>query len=139
MSFPKKGRKVRPVSGKTFPNSHPIMAVSGDYDFADVIAKTLRHAFGNSHAAVKTVVAFTGAGERTVKNWFEAKNAPSGENLVALARHSEEVLEAFLLMAGRGDVLSAKKLADARHKLVEMLEIVDQLQGDESRENTDCN
>ena len=139
MSFPKKGRKFRPISGKVFPDSHARMAVRGDHDFATVIAETLQSAFGNTHAAVKTVVAFTGAGERTVKNWFEAKNAPSGENLVELARHSEEVLEAFLLMAGRGDVLSAKKLADARHKLVEMLEIVDQLQGDESRENTDCN
>jgi len=127
MSFPKKGRKVRPISGKTFPKSHPIMVAPGDRDFAAVIAETLRHAFGNTHAAVKMVAAFTGAGERTVKNWFEAKNGPSGENLIALARHSEEVLEAFLLMAGRGDVLSAKKLADARDKLVEMLEIIDQL------------
>ena len=135
MSFPKKGRTFRPVSGKTFPSSHPMTEAFGDYDFAIVIAETLRHAFGNTHAAVKTVVAFTGAGERTVKNWFEAKNAPSGENLVELARHSEEILEAFLLMAGRGDVLSAKKLADARDKLVEMLEIIDQLRGNESTES----
>ena len=113
--------------------------MSGDYDFAIVIAEALRRAFGNTHAAVKTVMAFTGAGERTVKNWVEAKNAPSGENLVELARHSEEVLEAFLLMAGREDVLSAKKLVDARDKLVEMLEIIDQLQGDKTMENGDRN
>ena len=139
MSFPKKGRKFRPISGKVFPDSHARMAVPGDRDFATVIAETLHRAFGNTHAAVKTVVAFTGAGERTVKNWFEAKNAPSGENLVGLARHSEEVLEVFLLMAGRGDVLSAKKLMDTRDKLVEMLEIIDQLRGDQMTENTDRN
>ncbi|MDA0703460.1 MAG: hypothetical protein O3A96_09545 [Proteobacteria bacterium] len=71
---------------------------------------------------------YTGAGERTVKNWFEAKNGPNGENLVELMRHSDEVLEALLSMAGREDILAGKLLIDARDKLVEMLEIIDQLQ-----------
>jgi hypothetical protein len=78
--------------------------------------------------AIKTVMAYTGAGERTVKNWFEAKNGPNGENLIELVRHSDEVLEAFLLMSGREDILTAKKLVDARSTLVEMLEIIDRLQ-----------
>jgi hypothetical protein len=43
-------------------------------------------------------------------------------------RHSDEVLEALLLMAGREDILAGKLLVDARDKLVEMLEIIDQLQ-----------
>lgn len=137
MSFPKKGRNFRPISGKTFPNLDTKMAASGDYNFATVIAETLRQTFGGTHGAVKTVVAFTGASERAVKNWFEGKNAPNGENLVKLAGHSDEILEAFLLMAGRGDVLSAKKLVDARDKLVEMLEIIDQLQGNDITESPD--
>ncbi len=70
----------------------------------------------------------TGAGERTVKNWFQAKNGPNGGNLVELVRHSDEVLEAFLLMSGREDILTAKKLVDARSTLVEMLEFIDRLQ-----------
>ncbi len=78
--------------------------------------------------SVKTVMAYTGAGERTVKNWFEGKNGPNGENLVELVRHSDEVLEALLLMAGREDILAGKLLVDARDKLAEMLEIIDQLQ-----------
>ena len=69
-------------------------------------------------------MAYTGAGERTVKNWFEASNAPNGENLVELVRHSDEILEAFLLMTGRDDILAAKKLANARDKLVEILELL---------------
>ena len=36
-----------------------------------------------------------------MKNWFDAKNGPSGEFLIALCAHSDEVLETFLLMAGR--------------------------------------
>jgi hypothetical protein len=78
--------------------------------------------------SVKTVMSYTGAGERTVKNWFEGKNGPNGENLVGLVRHSDEVLEALLLMAGRENILAGKLLVDARDKLVEMLEIIDQLQ-----------
>ena len=78
--------------------------------------------------AIKTVMTFTGAGEGTVKNWFQAKNGPNGENLIELMRHSDEVLEALLLMPGREDVLTAKKLVDARGTLVEMLEFIDRLQ-----------
>ncbi len=130
MSFPNKGRKFRPISGKTFPNSHAKVMARGHYDFAAVVAETLHEAFGGTRAAIKTVMAYTNAGERTVRNWFEGKNGPNGENLVELVRHSDEVLEAFLLMAGREDVLSAKKLVDARDKLKEMLEIIDQLQDD---------
>jgi hypothetical protein len=77
-------------------------------------------------------MAYTGAGERAVKNWFGGKNGPNGENLVELVRHSDEVLEALLLMAGREDILAGKLLVDARDKLVEMLESIDQLQVGES-------
>ena len=132
MSFLKKGRKFRPVSGKTFPGSSGTVAASDGYEFTDVIAETLRETFGGSGKSVKTVMTYTGAGERTVKNWFEGKNGPNGENLVKLVRHSDEVLEALLLMAGREDILAGKLLVDARDRLVEMLEIIDQLQADDS-------
>jgi len=102
--------------------------VTDEYEFTAVIAETLRNALGGSCMAIKTVVAYTCAGERTVKNWFDAKNGPNGENLIELMRHSDEVLEAVLLMSGREDILTAKKLVDARRTLVEMLEIIDRLQ-----------
>ena len=132
MSFRKKDRKVRPVSGKTFPRSSGTVEKSGGYDFTAVIAETLHETYGRSGRSIKTVMAYTGAGERTVKNWFGGKNGPNGENLVELVRHSDEVLEALLLMAGREDILAGKLLVDARDKLVEMLEIIDQLQVGES-------
>lgn len=139
MSFRKKGRKFRTVSGKSFPKSSDRVRESDDYDFTTVIAETLQESLGGTRAAVKTVMAYTGAGERTVKNWFEGKNGPNGENLVELIRHSDEVLEAFLQMAGREDILAGKMLVDARDKLVEMLEIIDQLQASEwaERSHTD--
>ena len=127
MSFHKNGRKFRPVSGKTFPISSGRVTTSDGYQFAAVIAETLRGTFGGTRVSVKTVMAYTGAGERTVKNWFAGKNAPNGDNLVELVRHSDEVLEALLLMAGREDILAGKLLVDARDKLVEMLETIEQL------------
>ena len=132
MSFRKKGRKFRTVSGKSFPKPSGNVAESDGYQFAAVIAETLRETFGGTRMSVKLVMAHTGAGERTVKNWFQGKNGPNGKNLVELVRHSDEVLEAFLLMAGREDILAGKRLVIARDKLVEMLEIIDQLQADDS-------
>ena len=129
MSFRRKGRKFRPISVKTFAKPSDRAAVSDEYDFTAVIAETLRDALGGSRMAIKTVMAYTGAGERAVKNWFEAKNGPNGENLIELVRHSDEVLEAFLRMSGREEILTAKKLVDARSTLVEMLKTIDQLQG----------
>jgi hypothetical protein len=132
MSFRKKGRKVRPVSGRTFPRSSGTVEKSDGYDYTAVIAETLREAFGRTGRSVKTVMAYTGAGERAVKNWFEGKNGPNGVNLVELMRHSDEVLEALLSIAGRDDILAGKLLVDARDKLAEMLEIIDQLKADGS-------
>jgi hypothetical protein len=128
MSLRKKGRKIRPVSGKTFPRSSGTVERSDGYDFTAGIAETLRETFGMSGRSIKTVMAYTGAGERTVKNWFGGKNGPNGENLVELVRHSDEVLEAVLWMADREDILAGKLLVDARDRLVEMLEIIDHLQ-----------
>jgi len=132
MSFRKKGRKFRTVSGKTFLKLSDKVAGSDGYEIATVIAETLRETFGGTRMSVKTVMAYTGAGERTVKNWFQGKNGPNGENLVELVRHSDEVLEVFLLMAGREDILAGKLLIDAGDKLVEMLEIINQLQAGNS-------
>ena len=127
MSFRKKVRKFRTKSGKTFPNSSDRIMSSDDYDFTAFIAETLRDAFGDSGKAVKMVMAYTGAGERTVKNWFQAKNGPNGANLIELVRHSDEVLEAVLFLSGREEILMVKMLADTRSAVVEMLEIMDQL------------
>jgi hypothetical protein len=137
MSFRKKARNFRPVSGKAFPTSSGRVEKSHGYDFAAVISETLRETFGGSGRSIKTVMAYTGTGERAVKNWFDGKNAPNGENLVMLVRHSDEVLEALLLMAGREDILTAKLVVDARDRLAEVLKIIDELRADESKVDSD--
>jgi pyridoxal/pyridoxine/pyridoxamine kinase len=124
MSPTKKDRKIRSVSGKDFPQ-----AFNGSGDaFARVIADALHRDFGATHAAVKTVVSLTHANERAVKNWFLAKNGPTGQHLVDLVRTSDQVLEAVLLMSGRTDLVVAKKLADSKEVLIKMLQLIADLQ-----------
>jgi hypothetical protein len=89
--------------------------------FADAIAAALHREYGATHAAIKTVVKLTGANERAVKNWFDAKTAPSGEFVIALCRHSNAVFETFLLVAGRVEHVRAKRIVEATDKLREIL------------------
>ena len=126
MSSPKKTRIFRSSGGKSIPGGPepPI----GSQRFAQAVADALHRGFGGTHAAVKIVVGLTGANGRSVKNWFAAKNGPSGQHLVDLARHSDDVLEAFLTMSGRADLVASKKMGDARRKLREMLTLLDQLE-----------
>lgn len=126
MSLPKRGRKIQSVSG----NSRPYGATDlGSAEFAREIAEALRKDFGGTHAAIKRVVALTNANERAVKNWFSAKNGPTGRHLVDLVRTSDEVLEAVLRLSGRSDLILAKKLGDSKQTLIKMLNLIGELQG----------
>jgi hypothetical protein len=123
MSRSQKDRKLRSNSEKLF-----LEKPADGFDFTQAIALALRREYGQSPAAVKTVVRLTRTNPRSVRNWFAANNGPNGENLVELVRHSEEVLETVLQLAGRHDLVTARKLAGAREKLKEMLEMIDALQ-----------
>ena len=127
MSFRKKVRKLRTETGKSFSKSSGKIMVSEYDDYASAITETLCHAFGENRGAPKSLMRITGAGERTVKNWLEGKNAPNGENLIELLRHSDEVLEAVLLMAERNEILVMKTLTDIRGSLGQMIKLIDEL------------
>src|SRR5688572_16497619 len=127
MSLPKEGRKLQSTSGRNF-QSPETSSESKPVRFAEAVSAALRDEYGGSHAAIKTVVGLTGANERAVKNWFEAKNGPNGEFLISLCRHSNSVFETVLRMAGREDQLKAKKFIDAKTKLRQMLSMIDELQ-----------
>jgi hypothetical protein len=68
---------------------------------------------------------WTGANERTVKNWIAGRRGPHGEHLFALIRHSNGALEIILRLAGREDLVAAKTLLDAHNALAEMLAVID--------------
>src|SRR5687767_9051357 len=120
MSLTPNDRKNRSLHGKTLHSER----------FADAIARALHREFDATHAAVKTVVALTGANERAVRNWFDGKNGPNGEFLIALCRHSDQVLETFLLLAGRTDHVKARKITRAKDVLQQILALVTEIESE---------
>lgn len=104
MSFPKKGNE--------FPESEI---------YAALIGAALRSSLGGSHSAVKTLVSWTGANERTVKNWLAGRYGPSGSHLVSIVRHSNAALESFLAMAGRDELLLSNRLATVEAAIMDLL------------------
>jgi pyocin large subunit-like protein len=95
--------------------------------FVSAIADALRADFGSMPSTMKTVARMTGANERTVRNWFEEKNGPSGEHLVVLMQNSEAVLQTVLRLSGREELLAAAGMARARAQLRETLGELDRL------------
>jgi hypothetical protein len=77
-------------------------------------------------------MAWTGAGERTVKNWLAGTSWPSGAHLVQIIRHSDHVLDVLLVLSGRQRIAGAQKLIGVRNKLAETVEQIDALIGDEA-------
>lgn len=110
-------------TGNVFPaKAGPVNATL----YANAISQALRHELGETQNAVKIVARWTGASERTVKNWFAARCGPSGEHLISLAQHSSDVLEVFLLLSGHEHRISETRLALIRSRLKDILELLDQ-------------
>jgi hypothetical protein len=111
--------------GSVLPNSENL----GPYPRA--IANALKRELGPTHQAVKIIMKWTGAGERTVKNWLAGINGPSGQHLLELIRNSDNVLQVLLTMAGRRQTSAVQHLGDLRNYLNQTLESIDQFIADE--------
>jgi len=96
---------------------------------AAAVAAALRRDFGPRGHAIKSIAAKTNANLRAVKNWYEGRNAPNGEFLILLCRHSDEVLETVLLLAGRPELVQKKRLMDAKRKVRAILKLMDEIEG----------
>jgi hypothetical protein len=122
MSFPKRG--------KSFPKrarAKSSGADGGGSDFAGEIASALERTLQDRRTRIKTVAGWTGANERTVKNWLSGLYGPCGAHLIVLVQHSDEVLNAVLLMAGRQELLVAQKVAEIDQRIVELSLILREL------------
>lgn len=100
MSFPKRG--------KFFPEKPTAMVgaagrPSTERTFAEEIATVLLSDLGSSRAAIKTLTNWTGANERTLKNWMAGRYGPSGPHLIMLVGRSDAVLALVLDLADRRD------------------------------------
>lgn len=112
-----------------FPKTGNVFPARGDgqcdaRSYAASIGAALRDELGDSHRATKTLVQWTGAHERTVKNWLTGTSGPSGSHLMAVIRHSDMVFAAVMLMADREQAVAVQKLVDARDTLIGVLEIL---------------
>jgi len=117
MSLTNNDRKIRSESGNSFPPAR----------FATEIAGALRRQYDGTRAGVDVVVQLTGANERTVRNWFTAKNGPSGDLLVALCAHSDEVLATVLKLAGRAVHARAMRIGVAQRAARDLCAMLDAL------------
>jgi hypothetical protein len=112
-----------PKKGVVFPNGENLGA------YSRAVAYALKYELGSTHQAVKIVMGWTGAGERTVKNWLAGISGPSGQHIVELIRHSDSVLAVLLMLAGREEAIAMQALVDARNKLADTVERIDTLMG----------
>lgn len=112
--FPKTGNKLHPrgLDSRTY---------------ARAIADALRTELGQSHRATKTLMRWTGASERTAKNWLSGACGPSGDNLVQLVRESDCVLATVLGLAAREHHMVGANLITIRASLGAAVQLVDEL------------
>jgi hypothetical protein len=126
MSFPKKGKSF-PKKGKSFPKGGGDGSGNFGLDdraFAMKIASALKSELKDRNSRAKLVAGWTGANERTVKNWILGRYAPCGRHLVVLAQHSDQVLNAILSMAGREELLLARKIEDLRQTVFHLADVM---------------
>jgi len=81
-----------------------------DEELTKIVASALRQDFGESASAVKRIGQLTNANLRAIKNWYEARNAPSSGHLLLLARSSPSILKFILEQIGGEDLLDAFQL-----------------------------
>lgn len=60
-------------------------------DYAELIANALKEEHGDTHRSVKTIMRWTDASERSVKNWLSGVSGPSGYFLMRLFAKSAAV------------------------------------------------
>jgi hypothetical protein len=116
-----------PEKGKELPRAS--RGPGGGGEFEREIAAALKCELGSTHQAVKTVMRWTGASERTVKHWFAGTHSPSAQHLVALARDSDAVLMYFLTAANRPAWSIGSGLISIRSKLLDLVEMIDTCDG----------
>jgi len=112
-----------PKKGNVFPNAGGEVRL--EINYRQTIAAALHRELDGTHRAVKTTMRWTGASERTAKNWIAGSHGPSGEHLISLLRNSDEVLIGLLTLAGRDQAIVALRLVEMRDRLAEIRQLID--------------
>ena len=126
MSFPKKGKSF-PEGGDPNNSNGDGESLDETINFALEIASALERTLSDRNTRIKTVAGWTGANERTVKNWLSGQYGPCGAHLGVLIQHSDEVLNAVLSMAKRHDLVFAQKLNDLEQRMLQLMSMMREL------------
>lgn len=110
--------------GNSFPLARDILT---ETEFAQVIASALKVEFGSTRNGAKMIMQWTRVSQRTAKNWLSGENAPSGAHLILLARESNPVFKAMMLMAERPEMSLGASLLSLRRMLTETVAALDQM------------
>lgn len=113
-----------PKKGSSFPIGRDILTST---EFAQVIASALKIEFGSARNGAKIIMKWTGASQRTAKNWLDGTHAPSGVHLVLLARQSNAVVKAIMLLADRPEMSLWASMISLRRLLADMMASLDEM------------
>ncbi|WP_106745422.1 hypothetical protein [Yoonia maritima] len=94
-------------------------------EYRKAISLALSQELGGAGRAAKETARWTGASERTAKNWISETYGPTGENLIELMRHSDTILDVVLVLAGRHEERLARRFTSARDEVAEVLRSLD--------------
>lgn len=100
-------------------------------EYREAISDALSQELGGAGRATKSTMRWTGASERTAKNWISGSYGPTGENLIALMKHSDTVFAVVLELAGRSEAISIARLRLVREELAGILSDLDTICADE--------
>jgi hypothetical protein len=121
MSVPPKGEELPKKGGKL-----PAQRTRQKHaqEFTKAISDALKEELARG-SSIKTIMSWTGAGERTVKEWLAGSNAPRAFQLESLFRSSEAVYQRIMLRTGRQPVVTRHKLEAVRGQLSGLAEALD--------------
>lgn len=94
-------------------------------DFRQAVAMALKSELGRTHQAIKTVMDWTDASERTVKHWFAGTHGPSGHHLIAIICHSDAVFRFVLFASGRPSLAISSDMLALRDRMIELVAQID--------------
>jgi hypothetical protein len=94
--LPKTGSEV------PFPRARPSERV-----YLAEIFQALHAELDGTGGVTKTIMRWTGASDRTARNWMSGAAGPSGYHLICLARESDAILAAMLTLSGRPELALA--------------------------------
>ena len=109
MSFTLKGGEL-PKRGKELPST------AKRREHALAIAAALREELA-AGASIKTIMAWTGASERTVKGWLAGSCGPSSLHFEGLVRCSEATYRRLMIRTGRSPVVDRQSLEAVRRQI----------------------